>query len=360
MKTAKRLSAQKYAVKRRVRRWPRRVIVLATVGIVLVIGVTIAIRQVYFANLRPLNVADYTVQAVTIEPGSSVESIGKQLEDAELIRSAWAFKLYVSSKEARGDLQAGTYSFYPAQSVAEIVSLLTHGKITTDLVTILPGQRLDQIRDSLIAYGFTESDVNAALNPANHLGDPALVDKPAGANLEGYIYPESFQRTDTTTASDIINQALDEMGKRLTPELRQAFAAQSLSTYQGIILASIVEKEASNQADRNQVAQVYLKRLEVGMRLEADPTAHYGARLDGAPLTVKYDSPYNTYLNDGLPPTPISNVSDSSLNAVAHPANTDWLYFVAGDDGMTHFARTLAEHEANTAQYCTKVCRTRN
>ncbi|MGH7158226.1 MAG: endolytic transglycosylase MltG [Candidatus Saccharimonadales bacterium] len=350
------LSVTKYASKRRARRWPQRVIILALAALVVVVGVTIAVRQTYFANLKPVDTTNHSVQSVLIEAGSSVEEIGRQLEEAGLIRSAWAFKLYVSSKEARSDLQAGTYSFYPAQSVSEIVSLLTHGKISTDLVTILPGQRLDQIRASLLAYGFAESEVDYALNPANHQGDPALVDKPSSANLEGYIYPESFQRTGTTSPGAIINQALDEMGKRLTPELRQAFAAHGLSTYQAIILASIVEKEAASQADRDRVAQVYLKRLRQGIRLEADPTAHYGARLDGAPLTVRYDSPYNTYLRDGLPPTPISNVSESSLKAVAYPANTDWLYFVAGDDGVTHFSKTLAEHEANTARYCTTAC----
>lgn len=351
------LSATKYATKRRARRWPRRVIILALIGVVLVVGATIVVRQAYFANLKPVSAADHTVQQITIEPGATVDDIGKQLEDAGLIRSAWAFKLYVSSKEARSDLQAGTYSFYPAQSVAEIVSILTHGKITTDLVTILPGQRLSQIRDSLISYGFPEGEVDAALNPANHRGNPALVDKPAGASLEGYIYPESFQKTNTTTAETIVNQALEEMGKQLTPDLRQAFATQGLSTYEGIILASIVEREASSQTDRDQVAQVYLTRLREGIRLQADPTAHYGAYLAGARPTVRYDSPYNTYLHDGLPPTPISNVSASSLKAVANPANTDWVYFVAGDDGTTHFSRTIQEHEANTARYCTVACR---
>lgn len=347
----------KYAVKKRVRRWPRRVLILAIIGIVLVVGVTVAVRQVYFANLKPVDETNETVQSVTIEPGSTVDEIGQQLEDAGLIRSAWAFKLYVSSKELRADLQAGTYSLYPGQSVAEIVSLLTHGKITTDLITVLPGQRLAQVRERLIAYGFSEADVDAALDPATHQNHRALVDKPIGASLEGYLYPESFQRDNSTTAQSIVEQSLDQMEKRLTPDLRQAFAAQGLSTYQGIILASIVEKEASSKADREQVAQVYLKRLRNGDLLQADPTAHYGAYLDGAPRTVKYDSPYNTYLHEGLPPTPISNVSDVSLQAVAHPANTDWLYFVAGDDGVTHFSKTLAEHQAATVQYCTKACR---
>ena len=347
----------KYAAKKRPRRWPRRVLLLVGIGLIVVVGVTVAVRQVYFSNLKPVNASNRSVQSVTIEPGSTVDEIGKQLQDAGLIRSAWAFKLYVSSKEARGDLQAGTYSFYPAQSVAEIVALLTHGKVTTDLVTILPGQRLDQIRASLQAYGFSEQEIDAALDPAKVEGHAALVDKPRGASLEGYLYPESFQKTANTTALAIVTQSLDEMEKRLTPDLRQAFAVQGLSTYQGIIMASIVEKEAAHEADRAQIAQIYLKRLRIGMRLGADPTAYYGARLAGAPLTVGFESPYNTYLHDGLPPTPISNVSEGSLQAVAHPASTDWLYFVAGDDGVTHFSKTLAEHEAATQQYCTKACR---
>jgi UPF0755 protein len=347
----------RYTAKQRQRRWPKRVMMLATVAVVLVVAATFAVRQFYFTNLKPVSATSQKAQIVTVEPGSTVEVIAKQLQDAGLIRSAWAFKLYVSSKEVRGDLQAGTYSLDPSQSVPEIVAQLTHGKVTTDLVTILPGQRLDQIRTSLINYGFFKADVDEALGTSNYAGHPALVDKPASANLEGYLYPDSFQKTGTTTASTIIGQSLDEMQKYLTPELREAFAAQGLSTYQGIILASIVEQEASNQVDREQVAQVYLKRLRIGMKLEADPTAHYGARLDNQPLTVKYESPYNTYFIRGLPPTPISNVSASSLIAVAHPAATDWLYFVAGDDGTTHFTQTLAEHQAATRQYCTKICR---
>jgi UPF0755 protein len=347
----------RYAAKRRQRRWPKRVMVIAALAVALVVGATITVRQMYFANLKPVSSTSQRAQLVTIEPGSTVEQIATQLEDAGLIRSAWAFKLYVSSKEARGDLQAGTYSIDANMSVPEIVALLTHGKVATDLVTILPGQRIDQVRSSFINYGFKESEVDAALDANAYANHPALVDKPANASLEGYLYPDSFQRTKNTLVQEVVKRSLDEMQKYLTPELREAFAAQGLSTYQGITLASIVEQEASTQADREQVAQVYLKRLRIGMKLDADPTAYYGARLDGQPLTVKYDSPYNTYFNRGLPPTPVSNVSASSLQAVAHPSNTDWLYFVAGDDGVTHFSRTLADHEAATRQYCTKVCR---
>lgn len=346
----------RYTAKKKQRHWPRRVIILAFMSVAVVVGVTIAVRQIYFSNLKPVSSSQQKAQLITIEAGSTVDEIAKQLEDAGLIRSAWAFKLYVSSKEVRSDLQAGTYSLDAGQSVPEIVTLLTHGKVATDLVTILPGQRLDQVRETLISDGFSETDVDQALDPRQYAGHPALVDKPEAANLEGYLYPDSFQKTEGMSAATIIGQSLDQMQVHLTPELRAAFAAQGLGTYQAITLASIVEQEASRQSDREQVAQVYLKRLRIGMRLEADPTAHYGARLDGQPLTVKYPSIYNTYQHDGLPPTPISNVSASSLEAVANPAKTDWLYFVAGDDGTTHFSRTLAEHQAATRQFCTKVC----
>lgn len=337
------------------RRWPRKLLAIAIVLGVLIIGATAAVRYVYSQNLKPVS-SDQTAQTITVESGATVEEIGDLLQEKGLIRSAWAFKLYVSSKEVRNALQAGTYELAPSQSVEEIVSQLTHGKIVTNLVTVLPGQRIDQVRSRLLQDGFSETDVDNALNPANYADNAALVDKPKGASLEGYLYPDSFQRTSDTTASDIVNGALKEMDKHLTPDLRDAFSKQGLSTYQGIILASVVEKEVPSAQDRQQVAQVFLKRLRIGMPLQSDATAHYGAILDGAKPSSRYESPYNTYFIKGLPPTPISNVTSSSLDAVAHPAGSDWLYFVSGDDGTTHFSKTLADHEANVSQYCKKLC----
>lgn len=322
------------------RHWPKRLIIIAVVLLVLGIGVTVTVRQIYFAGLKPVDATSQAVHLITIERGATLDEIARQLKSAGLIRNAWAFKLYVGSKNVRDDLQAGTYSLSPNQTVAEITTLLTHGKVATDLVTIVPGQRLEQIRSTLINYGFSEQDVDAALNPASYPGNPALVDKPAGANLEGYIYPDSYQKDSNTTAKDIVSKALDEMNRQLTPDLRQAFAAQGLSVYEGIILASVVGREVPSQSDRAQAAQVFLKRLRIGMALESDATKGY----------------FDSYNNPGLPPTPIGNVTQSSLHAVAYPANTDWLYFVSGDDGTTHFARTLAEHEMNAWQYCHKLC----
>lgn len=113
----------------------------------------------------------------------------------------------------------------------------------------------------------------------------------------------------------------------------------------------------SKEDDRPLVAQVFLRRLQVGMPLGSDPTAFYGAIIAGQEPSLPYDSPYNTRMHGGIPPGPISNVAEGSLRAVAFPADTDYLYFVAGDDGTTHFSRTLKEHEELTRKFCTELCR---
>jgi UPF0755 protein len=118
----------------------------------------------------------------------------------------------------------------------------------------------------------------------------------------------------------------------------------------------MVEQEVSKPADRSQAAQVFLSRLKTGIPLGSDVTAYYGAILNGAKPSTFYDSPYNTLLHKGLPPGPISNVSDSSLQAVANPANTHWLFFVTGDNGTTYFSKTADEHDKLTQQYCHKLC----
>ncbi len=344
-----------YSVRDKQRR-PKPLIWVAGALVVVMLAAGVLARQMYVDGLKPVNSASEIVQLVTIERGATLDQITNQLLQAGLIRNTWAFKWYAGSKGVKNALQAGTYSFSPSQSVPEIIVQLSHGKVTTDLVTIIPGQRLDQIRTTLLHYGFKETDVDAALDPALYAKHAALADKPAGANLEGFIYPDSYQKDGNTLPWQIIDLALGQMDNKLTPDIRAAFAAHGLSTYQGVILASIVEKEVSRPEDQAQAAQVFLKRLSIGMMLGSDVTAFYGALLAGQTPSVSYDSPYNTRMHGGLPPTPISNVTVGALDAVAHPANSDWLYFVSGDDGVTHFSKTLSEHEANVSQYCKKLC----
>lgn len=348
-----------YAVKRKFKKkrsWLKVTLLVVAVFAVLAAVGGLWLWSAYSAAIKPVNGKNEAVQTVTIESGATLGEIANQLKAAGLIREPWAFQWYASRHGVRNALQAGTYSFSPNQSTAQIIAQLSHGKVKTDLVTVIPGQRIDQVRATLINYGFQESDVDAALNPAHYRGHMALDGKPESASLEGLIFPESYQRDVNTTAQQIVTRALDEMGKAITPDLQYAFAAEGLTTYQAIIVASIVEKEVSHPADRAQAAQVFLKRLGIGMQLGSDVTAFYGTHLVGVAPSVTYDTPYNTRIHGGLPPTPISNVSVGSLEAVAHPADTDWLYFVAGDDGTTYFAKTAAEHEANVAKYCTTLC----
>lgn len=333
----------------------RRNMLLAVVGILLLLGGAVGVRQIYTNALKPVSNSQNII-LVTIPSGSSVQEIGSLLQEKGVVRAGWAFVRYVQNSMYSNDLQAGTYALRPSQNVEEIVEILARGVVATDLVTIIPGYRIDQVRAALINSGFKPDAVNAALNPNIYADHPALASKPAEADLEGYLYPESFQKTDQTTPQEIIRASLDEMNKRLTPELQAALGRQGLNLRQAIILASIVEQEVSKASDRPIVAQVFLKRLRENKNLESDVTVLYGAIKDNQKPSLNYDSDYNTFTRSGLPIGPISNVSESSLYAVANPAATDYLFFVAGDDGKTYFARTLEEHEANVEKHCKTLC----
>jgi UPF0755 protein len=330
-------------------------IVAVTIAVGLILALAVLVRIMYDQALKPVSDSQNIV-LVDIPSGSSVQEIADNLKGKGVIRESWAFEWYVRNSSLKDDLKAGTYALRPSQDVPEIVETLAHGTVATDLVTIVPGARLDQVRAALINSGFKPEDVDAALDPAQYTGHPALVDKPAHASLEGYLYPESFQKTAQTTPQDVIRGSLDEMSKRLTPEWRQAVAAQGLSVHQAIILASIVEQEVAAPTDRPIVAQVFLKRLNDGMPLQSDVTVLYGAIKDGKKPSLQYESAYNTFTNNGLPVGPISNVSEGSLNAVANPADSQYVFFVAGDDGKTYFAFTADEHQANVDKYCKTLC----
>lgn len=330
---------------------------IAALSLIIVAALLFVIGSRYLdAQLQSVTSDKAPAQSVSISSGMSTSEIATMLYEKRLIRNEWAFKWYVRTTHAASYLQAGTYQLSPSQSSKQIVSQLTHGKVATELIIISPGLRLDQIRESLINQGYTAEQVDAALEPTQYENMAVLADKPKGNNLEGYLYPDSFQRTADTKLNTIIQQSLLEMDRHLTTDIRKGFAARGLTVYQGITLASIVEKEVNHQSDRAQAAQVFQKRLSQGISLGSDVTAFYGSEKAGVGKSVLYDTPYNTRIHTGLPPTPISNVSASSLDAVAHPANTDWLFFVSGDNGTTYFSKTQAEHEALVKQYCHELC----
>ncbi len=335
---------------------PKRVwFLLAGVIVIIMAGITIS-RHIYYQELGPVSNNQKT-QIFTVEEGSSTKIIAVDLEKEHLIRSAWAFQLYIHSKELGSQLQAGTYALSPSQSTPQIVKTLSGGKVATRLVTILPGRRIDQVRADLINAGFAPNDVDQALDPAQYKDLQALAFKPADVNtLEGLLWPDSFQKDSSTSTSFIIRESLVEMGQHLTSDVQAAFTAEGLTTYQGLTLASIVTQEVNKPDDQAQAAQVFLTRLKNGMMLGSDVTTRYGAIAAGYAPSLTYDSVYNTHQHLGLPPTPISTVTETALAAAAHPAATSWLYFVTGDDGTTYFSSTLADHEALTAKYCHKLC----
>ncbi len=338
------------------RRVPRRIwVILIAVVLIFVVG-SIIVTKVYNQLLSPAsNVSN--AQIITIKTGSSVRQISDLLASSHLVRSSWATQLYINTKGLNSALQAGTYSISPNLSTQQIINIIASGRISTKLVTILPGVTIFKLKSDLINAGYTPSEVSSALNPANYVNLPIFTLIPKSVpSLEGLLWPDSFERNSDTPLSQIITESLNEMTSQLTLNVQQEFASEGLSTYQGLTLTSIIDQEVSNPTDQTQVAQVFLSRLKQGMNLGSDVTANYGALLNNQPPNLSYDSPYNTLLHTGLPPTPISTISKSSLYAATHPSSTNWLYFVTGDNGTTYFSTTLQQQQANTAQYCHKLC----
>lgn len=339
------------------------VIALSAVAVLLIAGLTW-----FLLSLRPVNASDMHFQRVEIVSGTSPSQIADELQTKGLLRSHAAFAIYTRLARVRSKLQAGTYSFSPSQSLPTIAHKLATGAVddTEFDITFYPGGTLEDktntpdnkkldVRTVLKRSGYSDSQVTAAL--AAHYDSPLFAGKPAGTSLEGYVYGDTYRFNKNATVDEILARTFDEFyGVVQDNDLVAKFKQHGLTLYQGITLASIIQREVSNPADQKQVAQVFYLRLKKGMPLGSDVTAYYGADLAGKPRSVSLDTPYNTRIHPGLPPGPISSPGLSALQAVADPASGDYLYFVAGDDGKTHFAHTGDEHDANVKQYCQKLC----
>lgn len=321
-----------------------------SVLLIAIIAAAIGFYIWYSRGLAPVS-SSRTTQLFTVDGGSSVHQIADGLESLGLIRSPDAFILYVDIHGYRGKLQAGTYKFSPSLSARVIAGTMARGAIDKNWITILPGKRLDQIKQVFKQVGYSDAQISDAFNPGNYTDEPLVAKLPPGASLEGLLYPDSFQRAADTPAGDIVRESIEEMQSKLTSDITNGFKQHGLTTYQGITLASIVYQESGSAALEPEIAQVFLLRLKDGMRLQSNVTADYAADLAGVPRNVNINSPYNTYLHDGLPPGPISNMTADALQAVAHPAATDYLFFVVGADCTVHFSHTQTEHDAAIQKY---------
>ena len=325
--------------------------VLLSIAIVLCISFFVWYQQ----SIQPLDSGSKQNIRFVIKKGQGNATIAQNLEKAHIIRSSSAMVLYLKLTNKPANLQAGAYVISPSYSLQKIVDHLESGKTDLFNVTISPGRTLVEIKKDLAKYGYTSDEVDAALEADYQ--SPLLADKPAEADLEGYIFPETFEMSGGGDLKTLFERSFDTLYSRLQKDgYIEAFKARGLNIHQALTLASIIQKEASEPADQPQIAQVFFTRIEKGMKLESDVTFHYAAEKLGVEPRVDIQSPYNTRLVGGLPPTPISNMNYSALKAVANPASGDYLYFIAGDDHKIYYGRTLEEHQENIDKHCKKLC----
>ncbi|MDR0397571.1 MAG: endolytic transglycosylase MltG [Candidatus Nomurabacteria bacterium] len=291
---------------------------------------------------------------ITIESGMAVSDIADMLEEKGIIKSSLAFQIYFKLHGGDKTIKAGRHTVYPTDSVAKIVEVVSsNSEVETFRLTFRPGETLANTKKTLLEAGYKEADIDTAFTA--QYDHPVLADKPESADLEGYIYGETYEFYKDAPLKTIIWTVLDELYKVVQEnDLVAKFQAQGLNLYQGIIMASIIQREGGD--DLPGVASVFLNRLNAGMTLGSDVTYQYAADKLGVPRDPSLDNPYNTRVYPGLPPGPISAPGKRALLALAEPSDTNYLYFLSGDDDKTYFARTEAEHERNISDHCQQKC----
>ncbi|RWZ78173.1 MAG: endolytic transglycosylase MltG [Candidatus Microsaccharimonas sossegonensis] len=335
----------------------KKIVLFSVLGVVVLLVVLVAASLLWYqSQLSPVGSRQSELVKLTIPTGTPPNSIATLLKEKGVIRSTQAFSLYTRFTNTQNKLQAGDYRLSPAESTPQIVTHLVNGNTDALTITFLPGATLAQNRTVLIKAGYSAQEVDAAL--AATYTTPLFDAKPLGSDLEGYIYGETYNIASNATVSAILNMTFIQYEKIIKDNnLVAKYKAQGLTLYQGITLASIIQREATSGSEA-QIAQVFYLRLAQNMPLGSDVTYQYIADKTGVARDPTLESPYNTRIYKGLPPGPISVPGLASLLAVANPAPGDNLYFLSGDDGTTYYAHTLSEHEANIKAYCQKKCST--
>ena len=282
---------------------------------------------------------------------ANMDSISRNLEERGLLRH-W-YSVYLLSKlkgEEKLNILAGEYELSPGMTPSQILNHLLSRQIVQHGITIPEGVNVFDVIQIIGRSGLvTEEDVRRVVSDRTLM---VKLDIPA-LTPEGFLAPETLQFSKPVTAEQIVTRFVEEGKKRIDDRLKDWKArAKELgfTPYQAIILASVVEKESAKPEERTIVSSVFHNRLRIGMPLQSDPTVIYGLMPNFSGNITKDDlkrpGPYNTYLNTGLPPTPIANPSPEAIHAVLYPDDTDFLYFVAKGDGSHHFSATYKEHQA--------------
>lgn len=309
----------------------------------------------------------------TIEEGETATQVAERLQQMGIISDASLFRLYMRYNRIDQQLEAGDFELSYTMNMTQIAQALQNALVREVTVTVPEGWRAEQVGDLLQEQGIMSFD---AFMTAVRAGNPValgmgsydfLEDRPAGASFEGYLFPDTYRIPARGNPTDLLTAMLNNFGEKLPTDLRASTAASGFSFAQIVTLASIVEREAVQADERPLIASVYRNRLSGfcdadvgGPYLQADPTVQYARGQPGnwwwKPESIEeyqfVQSPYNTYLNPGLPPGPIASPGLSSLAAAVRPAETQYCFFVAtGQDGRHVFARTYAEHQANVLLY---------
>ncbi|MBT3796993.1 MAG: endolytic transglycosylase MltG [Candidatus Marinimicrobia bacterium] len=286
----------------------------------------------------------YDSVKVTIPKGASLKEVSATLQDYNIIRNERSFLLAVKTLGYEKDIPAGRFKLVKASTNFEIIDQLVNGIQVNKRVTILEGWTIDVIAFELQdKIGINPDEFKNACTNELLLWKWGISEE----SVEGYLFPNTYLFSEEEDIQDIIGRMINEYKQRITIEFRDRMKELEMEEKEVITLASIIEGEAIYDKERPIISGVYHNRLNIGMRLQADPTIQY--IIEGSPRRLlnkdlKIKSPYNTYLNKGLPPGPINNPGIESIRAALYPAKTDFLYFVARGDGYHTFSKTKEEH----------------
>ena len=305
----------------------------------------------------PVNVTQD--QLLTIERGTTGSKLAALLEQEKILEHADLLPWLLKLQPQLNKVKAGTYSLTGVKTLQDLLDMINSGKEAQFSVKFIEGKTFKEWRKNLE----NAPHLKQTLQGKSDKEIMALLDIPAVAkavyewnNMDGWLYPDTYNYTPNSTDLELLKRSTTRLQKALDKAWNERDENLPLTDpYQMLILASVVEKETGIAAERPQVASVFINRLKANMKLQTDPTVIYGMGERYTGNIRKKDletmTPYNTYMIEGLPPTPIAMVSESALQAVAHPAKTDFYYFVADGSGGHKFTRNLNEHNKAVQEY---------
>lgn len=323
---------------------------LASIGILAIVLVILGLWIKSTIN-SPNSTNDSKI-SFTISPGEGSGDIATRLEKEKAIKNRFVFILYLNLRRSSDKIQTGDYMIPLNLTMIQLADLITEGQTVTNKITIPEGWTKEEIADYLSDNNIvSKEDFLAEIK--KDFDYSFLSDKPKGTDLEGYLYPDTYILSSKPTAEEIVKKMLDNFDQKYTEKLRDKAKASNMNMQEIVTLASIVEREVASSEDRKTVAGIFLNRLNNDMFLESCATIQYILGEDKNQFSyaeTRTPSPYNTYINLGLPEGPIGNPSMDSIEAVLYPTKSSYFYFLSAD-GKTYFSRTIDEHNAKKAQY---------